>query len=78
MRVICIDAENAPTLKHLEVYTVIHQRINVDWGTLGYKLLEAQTSDPLQFTEYFNASRFAPLSEIDEIKFERNYQKELA
>ncbi len=72
-RVICVDSNGAPELSESEVYSVLHQRVNQYWGNLGYRLLEATPNEAGTIhTEYFDAKRFIPLSNIDEKELSTN------
>lgn len=67
-KVICIDSEGTTYLIEGELYTVI-----------GYD--DKRYNQPVVFLreivgEAYCADRFAPISEIDETTFERNYEKE--
>ena len=75
MRVICIDAKDfqnkdfkGPSLKEGSEYTVMHDCPR--WPD-SYVLVECGAD-----YSYWK-KRFAPLSEIDETTFERNFKKEL-
>jgi hypothetical protein len=86
MKVICIDGIKAghpsqtirgfePANKHDEiyegeVYTVIREHIC--FGELAYILLERS------YLNSYRKNRFAPLSDIDETEFVRDYNKQEA
>lgn len=83
MRVICINNKPVSFLTNISAglliegndYTVIEATTSYSsTGRLGYFLKEVKTANGAPF----DACRFAPLSDINEKEFERNYNKETA
>lgn len=66
MKVLCIDASNQkeePYVVEMEHYTVANERIRED-GIVQYELNELADEE---YENWFNAERFIPLSEQDEL-----------
>ena len=69
MKVICINDAGTKELKFGAEYTVVDGRNCYVSGLYCYFFEEVVLG--------YEAQRFAPVSEIDETEFERNYNKEL-
>jgi hypothetical protein len=75
MEVICINDKNRPNevpanrwIKKDETYTVVEAcKMNTQGGILGFKLKEINNDDLAPY-QYFRASRFAPLGDIEELE----------
>ena len=79
MKVMCIDnscklgAQNGDLLQYGSIYTVVDERICSFGLYVGHLVYDLAEVSPERYQ--FLASRFIPISNIDETEMERNYNE---